>query len=79
MKVVGFYKKAFTAQDGRTISGINLYTGKPIERDGEGVCMVNRDFVSDSKLGRYGYVPKIGDDIQITYDRNGKVTDIQLL
>lgn len=67
-KVVGFEAKTFSFEDGKTVSGFYLYTTE--ERKGVTGTACERTFVSDGKLN--GYVPELGDEIIINYNRFGK-------
>lgn len=67
-KVVGFEAKTFSFEDGKTVSGFYLYTTEA--RKGVTGTACERTFVSDGKLN--GYVPVIGDEIIINYNRFGK-------
>lgn len=71
-KVVGFQAKTFTFEDGKTVSGMYLYT----EGKEAGVTGVSTDraFLSDKKMD--GYIPVIGDEITICYNRFGKPQSI---
>jgi len=72
MKVIGFTRNSFVGRDGNNINGINLYVSHPIVNNGEGVSVENI-YLSDAKLSRCGYSPKIGDEVQVYFNRYGKV------
>lgn len=76
MELVGYRKSAFTATDtGERISGYNLYL---TYADGniEGVG-TERVFLSDKRLG--GYLPRVGDQLELVYNRYGKVSEVRQL
>lgn len=73
MELVGYKETKFTAQDtGEVIEGINLYLTGPQDYV-EGVAC-ERVFLTKKKLD--GYVPEIGDEIELVYNRYGKVDKI---
>lgn len=68
MKVVGFEDKRFKFDDGKTVSGQFIYLSE--ERDGVTGMACERVFLSDNKLS--GYIPVIGDEVEVSYNRFGK-------
>lgn len=76
MELVGYRRSAFTAKDtGERIVGYNLYmTGK--DEDVEGL-MTDRVFLSDRKLD--GYIPRVGDQLEVIYNRYGKVSELRMI
>ena len=75
MKVIGIRNVSFDAQDGKHISGVSLFCSYPITKNGFGVG-VDKIFLSDAKLGYCGYMPELGDEINVTYNRFGKVDSV---
>lgn len=76
MQVVGFKASSFKVPDtGAQISGYNLYLTE--ERDGVTGVAVERAFLSDRKLA--GYVPQVGDELHLNYNRFGKIDSMQLV
>lgn len=70
MTVIGFKKSEFDTQDGKHISGYNLYCTYPLDKgEGEGV---ERLFMTSDKLIDCGYAPNVGDEIRVEYNRYGK-------
>lgn len=72
MKVIGIREVNFTAADGNKISGYSLFCSYPITRNGQGVA-VDKLFLSDKKVAACGYFPELGDEINVQYNRWGKV------
>lgn len=66
--LVGFQAKKFTFEDGNTVEGYYLHTEEQL--NGVTGTAVDRTFVSQKKLA--DYIPKIGDEIQISYNKYGK-------
>ena len=74
MKVVGYRKSAFTGNDVSEVVGYNLYCLEPLEK-GEGMA-AERFFLTSEKLRNCGYEPNLGDEVQMSYNRYGKVAQI---
>lgn len=70
MKVIGIRSSSFTASDGQQISGQNIYLTGPLEK-GEGLEAL-RVFVTMEKLANWPYRPKVGDEVEVVYNRYGK-------
>lgn len=76
MQVVGFKASSFKAPDtGAQISGYNLFLEEA--RDGVTGVAVERAFLSDRKL--HGYVPRVGDQLDLIYNRFGKVESLRIV
>lgn len=77
MKIVGIKRSNFTTEDKTEITGYNVYCTYPIEKDkGEGFG-TDRLYITDRKLQNTGYMPKVGDEIRVEYNRYGKVAGIE--
>lgn len=76
MTVIGYKKSSFKPQDSReSIFGYTLYLTE--EREGVEGLAVERAFISDWKMG--GYHPQLGDEVDLVYNRYGKIQSIALL
>ena len=78
MKIIGYQVKKYSFTDDKTGAliegeGVNLYVTST--RDNVVGEFCERIFVGQSKLG--SYVPKVGDRIDIFYNRFGKVDLVQ--
>lgn len=72
MKIIGIKRSNFTTREGNEIHGINLYLTYPLSGEqAQGQC-AERLYMTDEKLARCGYVPKLGDEVRISYNRFGK-------
>lgn len=73
--VVGVELKSFTAKDGKTITGYNVwYT---FERDGVDGVVTDRVFVSDRVCNSSNYTPHVGDKIRcFAYTRRGSLSQV---
>lgn len=75
MTIVGIRTKSFTGNDGTKISGCDLHLmGEDSDVEGN---FVDRIFVSEKKLGDYN--PRVGDVIDIRYNRFGKIDRLELI
>lgn len=72
--LVGIRDLDFTGSDGNKVSGYNLYFTFE-HQDCDGVC-TDKIFVSKKKFGQLSFVPQVGSECQIMYNRFGKVADI---
>lgn len=76
-EIIGLRPSVFKAQDGTEISGVNLYVTYNIGKIGEGVA-ADRIYITTEKLARTGYSPKVGDIVNVSYNRWGKVEAVCL-
>lgn len=75
-KIVGIRSVRFKGQDGEQVAGVNIYVTVPIDEDkGEG-CSTERYFVTDSRRANWTYVPRVGDEVRIIYNRYGKCDEM---
>jgi len=74
MTIVGIRPSSFKGDQGDTITGKNIYLTYPLE-NGEGTG-TDRVFFTNSKLMKIGYIPKVGDDVRVEYNRFGKPSGI---
>lgn len=70
MKVIGIRPSSFPGERGDTVSGKNIYLTYPLEK-GEGLGS-ERIFVTDAKLNKWPYQPKVGDEVNVSYNRFGR-------
>ncbi len=71
MVVIGTRETSFDTQDGKHISGKNFYV--TYQQDGVSGLAAERIFITDDKLRTFPFVPQLGDRVQPTYNRYGKV------
>jgi len=78
--VIGRKRTNFTAGDtGQVINGVNFYTVYDSTADGLEGQMCERIFVTVDKLSKMAHNPKVGDSIEIIYNRYGKPEDFKLV
>lgn len=78
MKIVGYRRNDFTTNDGKQITGCNVYIATEIDpRNGSGMS-VERTYLSDSKLAREGIDLSaiLNHEIKVYYNRYGRVDSI---
>ena len=74
--LIGYRRNDFTSKDGTTITGYSLYIASPAYgKDADGQ-IVERQYMSDNRLNACGYKPQVGDNVEITFNRFGKVAGI---
>lgn len=70
--VIGYRNSSFKSSDGNTISGVTMYlTYSDSSVTG---LVADRVFISTNKLN--GYVPQLGDVVDVEYNKYGKVHGI---
>lgn len=70
MKIIGIRPSSFTGEDKTQISGKNIYLTYLLEQ-GEGLGS-ERIFLTDAKLNKWTYQPKVGDEVNVSYNRYGR-------
>lgn len=78
-KIMGLEQKSFTTKEGDTIEGTSIFIADKIPpQRGEG-CTGDRIFLSKNKLNDLSFVPAVGMDIEVLYNKYGKVSTIRLI
>lgn len=76
MKVLGVRVLNFTDEKGNQIQGVNVYVSFPEDNvQGE---MTDKLFLSLNKFESICEVIKPGDEIEVTYNRFGKISKVEL-
>jgi len=75
MKIIGIRPSNFKGENGENVSGMNVYLTFPLEK-GEGLG-AERVFLTDAKLSNFPYQPKVGDEVNVTYNRYGRCDDME--
>jgi len=77
MKVIGYKRNDFTGNDGKEIHGMRIYLttsqASGPDTDGEACESI---YMTDDKLARCGYTPKVGDEVNVSYNRYRKPDNI---
>lgn len=72
-KLIGIREVDFKGSDGKQIEGFNLWLSYEDEHiDGVGVEKV---FIPKSRVVEFTCMPDLGDEVEIRYNRYGKVAD----
>jgi len=70
MKIIGIRPSNFKGDNGDDVSGKNIYLTFPLEKgEGQGA---ERVFLTDAKLNKWTYQPKVGDEVNVSYNRYGR-------
>ena len=85
MVVIGVRKTSFPDKNdpNKKVQGMYMFCGHPIGSDGEGVSFYKDDmyyvssWIVENRLG--GRVPRVGDQVEVRYNRNGKLADVIFL
>ena len=71
--VAGWRRVDFTGQDKKVVRGRTYYLSKSINTKlGEGVEF-DKAFFSDERLAAMSYQPAIGDQVEVLYNRFGRI------
>lgn len=76
MKVIGMKESNFVTKEGTQIEGFNIYLTYALTGDNAKGCGCNRVYITRAKLENGGYMPELGDEVTLTYNRFGKVAAI---
>ena len=72
--VIGKRKLDFTSSDGKAVKGLSLYLGMTSDSDSLEGMEAARFFVSEAKLPKEDII--VGTDIEVYFDRRGKIDSI---
>lgn len=73
-KIVGFRRMSFTGQGGQKVEGTKIhYTYQETGTEGE---KAENAFLSESRMQLWGFKPYVGQEINIEYNRYGKVQEV---
>lgn len=73
MKVIGYKEMDFSAQDGTHIKGYKVFCTFDDDKAVGSAC--ESFFVSEKKAA--GWVPEIGEEIEIVYNKYGKIDRVE--
>jgi hypothetical protein len=74
MKVIGIKVSNFKTADGTTVEGFNIYMTYPLSGEGVAGEGCERIYITKSKIEKCDYMPQVGDDVEVSYNRFGKVS-----
>lgn len=76
-RIIGKELKSFTTKDGLHIEGATIYVTIPLTK-GEGVAG-DSFFMSQAKLDALDFTPAVGQEVDVFYNKFGKVAKLVLL
>lgn len=78
-KICGIENVAFTGKDGTEVRGKRIHFTEAIAADRGVGEAADRLFLSDAKLVAMDFTPVVGQDIDILYDKNGRVKGVTVV
>lgn len=78
MKVIGIRKLDFTGNDGKPVKGTQFFLSESLEAPAEGVS-TEKVFLKPDALAQMSYIPKMGDNVEVRYNKYGKASALVLL
>lgn len=80
MKIVGYRKSNFRTADNTEIKGYNIFAEESIVSNGTGI-QTDKFYLSENKINRMGIEldALIGEDVELYYNRWGKVETIHVM
>ena len=78
MRIVGYYRADFEAEDGKQIKGSNVYIANEINPNQGAGVRVERSYLTEAKCEREGIdlAALLGRDVRVYYNKYGKVDSI---
>lgn len=76
--VVGYRKVDFTGKDGQQVKGTSLFCSTNITENGSGIA-TEKFWLTPKLLDDTGYTPAVGDEIDISFNKYGKVDFIRYI
>lgn len=78
-KIVGVAPVEFTADGGKTITGTTIYYTEPLEPERGQGSFAGKLFLSSAKLAALDYSPAVGQEVELLFDRNGRVKAVNVV
>lgn len=79
MEIIGKRPSGFTTKDGTNIEGVTMYLAEVMHSPGAEGKSAERVFLSKQKLASLDFIPAVGMEVDVFYNRFGKVATIRLL
>lgn len=76
MKIIGMKKSNFTTKEGTLIEGFNVYLTYELTGEGADGLGCERVYITQAKIDKCGLKPEVGDSVELSYNRFGKVAAI---
>ena len=75
-KIIGTRQVSFTGKDGSPVSGTKIYITEPIQSDNGTGVSADSIFLSSQRLSTLDFVPAVGLEIEVFYDKGGRIKKI---
>lgn len=76
MKIIGMKKSNFTTKEGTLIEGFNVYLTYELTGEGANGLGCEHAYITQAKIDKCGFKPEVGDSVELSYNRFGKVAAI---
>lgn len=74
-KIIGIRKLDFTGSDGKPVQGTQFFLSEPMDAPAEGVS-TEKAFLKPDAVVALGFVPKLGDEVEVRYNKYGKASTL---
>lgn len=79
-KIIGIIRTKFQAKDtGTTVEGQTIHVTESIASERGVGEAADHFFLSKAKLAALGFTPAVGQEVEVFYNRYGKVTSLKLV
>lgn len=79
MKIIGVKNTSFTGSDGTQVEGMTFYATEAIDAKWGRGEQAERFFLSKAKLAALGFTPAVGQEVEMFYNRYGKISTVKLV
>ena len=79
MKIIGIVNVSFSTKDGNTITGKTFHVTSPVPAGQGSGEVTDHFFLSAAKLETLDFTPELSQQIQVLYNRYGKVASLVLV
>lgn len=76
MKIIGILSVSFKGRDGKQVTGKTFYFAERIPSDRGTGYSIEKAFLTEEKIARLSFVPQVGNEVQLLYNRFGKVESL---
>ena len=73
MKLIGMQSVNFKGKDGNQVTGKNFFFAEKISADRGAGYSTEKVFLTEDKIKSLPFVPQLGNEIQVFYNKFGKV------
>lgn len=79
MKIIGLVNVSFSTKDGNTITGKTFHVTSPVPVGQGSGEVTDHFFLSAAKLAALDFTPALSQQVQVLYNRFGKVASLVLV